>query len=488
MALTAVELFAGVGGFRLGLEGRVKSNNSPFHVIWANQWEPATKRQHAAEIYAKRFDLNVTLDDCEVFAGRNGDQLVNKNINDVLIDTIPAHDLLCGGFPCQDYSVARTLSGEMGIEGEKGKLWTSIKHILQQIKVKPRVVFLENVPRLINSPASQRGLNFTVIINDLLDLGYDVEWRIVNAADYGFPQKRKRIFMLAYLKDSISNLPTGTGQEKDILTRIQTWLSQPDDMDSENRSGPFSKSLPIKPIQLSGKQKISFEPSKMNKSPYQNTGYAWRDQNMNKWSVTGKSTPIFDGSSQVLGDVIESEHSKEYVITDREKLRKYRYVKGEQKEWRIRKEDQDRALEIEAEDGLNLWDFYKTLTAKYDSMAWANSRTNSGFIAGFANGIIYNYTAGKMAFPDPLSKPSRTVVTAEIGKSVSRMRHVIEFEKAQFRRLMPIELERLNGFPDDWTKMEGVSDSKRGFLMGNALVIGIVEQISLSLVKLMSRG
>jgi len=132
MTLTVAELFAGVGGFRLGLEGLPGEEKGPFQVIWANQWEPGIKRQHAAEIYAHRWNLKKQDTDGEIFSGNEGDLLVNKDIQSVPSSDIPSHDLLCGGFPCQDYSVARTRSGEMGIEGEKGKLWTSIRRIVKE--------------------------------------------------------------------------------------------------------------------------------------------------------------------------------------------------------------------------------------------------------------------------------------------------------------------------------------------------------------------
>ena len=120
----------------------------------------------------------------------------------------------------------------------------------------------------------------------------------------------------------------------------------------------------------------------------------------------------------------------------------------------------------------------------YDTQLWVESRNNPAYKEGVRIGIIYDYTAGAMAYPDPLDKASRTVVTAEIGKSVSRMRHVIEYEKGKFRGLMPEELEQLNMFPKGWTEYEGISDSKRGFLMGNALVVGIVERLAVPLAKL----
>ena len=204
--------------------------------------------------------------------------------------------------------------------------------------------------------------------------------------------------------------------------------------------------------------------------------------------LTAKTKADYAGKNQKLGDLIETSHDPDYEVVDKEKLRKYRYVKGEQKEWRIRKADMEKAATINAGNGMNLWDHYQELTKGYDTEGWANSRQNPGYKMGVEQGIIYNYTAGKMAFPDSLLNPSRTVVTAEIGKSVSRMRHVIEYKPGKLRRLMPIELERLNGFPSDWTKLEGVSDSRRGFLMGNALVVGIVEGLAGTLANLLRNG
>ena len=86
-----------------------------------------------------------------------------------------------------------------------------------------------------------------------------------------------------------------------------------------------------------------------------------------------------------------------------------------------------------------------------------------------------------MAFPDKLDRPSRTIVTGEGGKSVSRFKHVIQTDSGRYRRLLPLELERLNMFDDNWTL--GAPDAKRAFFMGNALVVGIVEKLSNSLLK-----
>ena len=182
--IKVVELFAGVGGFRIGLEGA----SDAYNTIWNNQWEPSTKHQDASLIYQARFGIK----------GHS-----NKDINTVSTSEIPDHDLLVGGFPCQDYSVAATLSRSGGIEGKKGVLWWQIYRILNEKGDKrPKYVFLENVDRLLNSPASQRGRDFAIILASLSDLGYIVEWRVINAADYGMPQRRRRTYIVGYQKNS----------------------------------------------------------------------------------------------------------------------------------------------------------------------------------------------------------------------------------------------------------------------------------------------
>nr|WP_106782947.1 DNA (cytosine-5-)-methyltransferase [Lysinibacillus timonensis] len=183
--LNVVELFAGVGGFRLGLE---KANSDVFKTVWANQWEPSRKVQHAFECYASHFKTGV-------------DEYSNKDIT-----TVPDEhfanleiDLLVGGFPCQDYSVARSLSGEKGLEGKKGVLFWEIKRVLENSH--PKYVLLENVDRLLKSPSKQRGRDFAIMLATFRELNYIVEWRVINAAEYGGAQKRRRVFIFAYKND-----------------------------------------------------------------------------------------------------------------------------------------------------------------------------------------------------------------------------------------------------------------------------------------------
>lgn len=138
-------------------------------------WE---KTQHAFDCYCAHFGKSINH--------------VNKNISEIEKSSIPDHNLLVGGFPCQDYSVART--GATGINGKKGVLWWDIRDILETKS--PSFVILENVDRLLKSPANQRGRDFGIILTCFNELGYNVEWRVINAAEYGFAQRRRRTFIL----------------------------------------------------------------------------------------------------------------------------------------------------------------------------------------------------------------------------------------------------------------------------------------------------
>jgi DNA (cytosine-5)-methyltransferase 1 len=188
------ELFAGVGGFREAVEHSPLKNH--FEVSWSNQWEPSESGKHgdqqnANRVYIAKFGKHGHYTD-DIHLITASEKKLPKDIADI--------QMLVGGFPCQDYSVAKPKNAAKGIRGPKGVLWWSIERILRDVR--PNYVLLENVDRLINSPSANRGRDFAVILKGLDSLGYIVEWRIVNAADYGFAQKRRRIFILAYQKDS----------------------------------------------------------------------------------------------------------------------------------------------------------------------------------------------------------------------------------------------------------------------------------------------
>ena len=418
--LKVIELFAGVGGFRIGLdratEKEEKNTDFHFETIWSNQWEPSTQRQHASEVYVERF-------------GESGHS--NKDIASVELKEIPVHDLLVGGFPCQDYSVARTLSQSAGLHGKKGVLWWEIYRILDGKKPSPDFIFLENVDRLLKSPASARGRDFSIMLASLAKLNYVVEWRVVNASEYGKPQRRRRTFILGYKK--------GTTIEKELRSHKKNpveWMIN---------SGVVANALKVEEgVESFSEYNIGKDPTLIsekfseifpNDIDFQNTGVM-----IDGIVYTGKTKAKYKGKTITLGQVLEMEKDvpDEYFVSDKD-LKIWKYLKGAKKEAR-------------------------------------KSKT----------GFEYMYAEGSMTFPDHLDKPSRTIITAEGGATASRFKHIIKTESGKHRRLMPIELERLCQFPDNHTKLDGISDVKRAFFMGNALVVGIVEDIGRSLLRKLS--
>lgn len=410
---TIIELFAGVGGFRVGFD-RVNANHSEespfFSTIWSNQYEPSTKLQHASRVYKKVF-------------GEEGH--VNEDIALVDSNTIPVHDILVGGFPCQDYSVARTLNQAAGIEGKKGVLWWQIIRIVRDKGVQaPQILFLENVDRLLGSPAKQRGRDFAIILESLNELGYNVEWRIINAADYGMPQRRRRTYILAYKKGSI------------IANQIK------DPSDWIFNDGVFARAFPVHdndsslliptPLKSDSNWDIADLSSNFNikggKSPFLSAGLM-----VDGYFYTYKVEPSYNGEFIMLGDILATGDDRNLITDDfyikNEDLPKWEYLKGPKHEMR---------------------------------------KTKDGF--------EFSYDEGGMVFPDPLDKPSRTIITSEGGSTPSRFKHVIKDPvTGKLRRLIPLELERLDMFPDNHTI--GENDTKRAFFMGNALVCGIITKV-----------
>ena len=405
--IRVVELFAGVGGFRVGLERA----SEHYKTIWSNQWEPSTKRQDASIVYCHRF-------------GEQGHS--NEDIATVPTSEIPQCDLLVGGFPCQDYSVATTLKRSGGIEGKKGVLWWQIYRILDEMKQKPNYLLFENVDRLLKSPASQRGRDFAIILASLNDLGYTVEWRVINAADYGMPQRRKRTYIIGYKNDLAMTQQIDNPLEW-ILSKGIMVQAFPLSIDYKNQPTSFRIEGDLSTVSS------SFNKGKKD-SPFENVGIM-----KNREVTTLEAKAKYDGPLLTLGDILldDKDVPAEFFIPE-EELPRWEYLKGSKTEKRINK----------------------------------------------TTGYEYNYSEGSMAFPDFLDRPSRTIITGEGGKGPSRFKHVVYTSNGRYRRLTPLELERLNMFPDYHT--EGVSDMRRAFLMGNALVTGIVERIGAVLIERMS--
>lgn len=403
--IRVAEMFAGVGGFRVGLEGYGKPGDAlymppagDFETVWANQWEPpgTEGKQFAWRCYESRFGAG---------------SCVNRNIEDVLDDfeigncDIPDFDLLVASTPCQDFSIARPAPQAKGLEGKKGVLWWSVQRMLTLKE--PKWLVLENVDRMLKSPTARRGRDFAIMLSCLAQMGYQAEWMVINAADYGMPQRRRRVYLFAE-RDSDNHGP--------VIGSAFPFEEQ------EGTRRTFD--VPLDPFETSE----TFGDPK--KSPFHNYG------NMVLGHVgTYDYEPRFDGIHRTIRDVMvsDSDVPGQYFISP-ESLERWEYLKGAKKEPRKAK-----------------------------------------------NGFEYVYSEGPVAFPDDLDKPSRTILTSEGGSGPSRMKHVVRGDSGRLRRLVPDELDALQCFPKGWT--EGMSDNRRAFCMGNALVTEIPHRIGVELAK-----
>ena len=345
---------------------------------------------------------------------------------------IPNHTLLTGGFPCQDYSVAHSLSSSKGIEGKKGVLWWQIRDVL--IAKRPPFVLLENVDRLLKSPASQRGRDFGIILASFAQLGYRVEWRVINAAEYGAAQRRRRTFIFAY------------NETTEYAKRMDS--QDPDEIIKE--TGLMAKAFPIcgyKDIEIGN---FDFtDVSDVDVDTMLTVGTAESDNdliNMTKdfqfgfmdagYMMDGQITTMkvipIDIEPTLLNKVVQSGVDESYYIKQ-EDMPSWSYMKGAKKIPRTSK-----------------------------------------------NGHSYVFSEGPIAFPDPLDRPGRTMLTSESTKN--RSTHVVaDPATGRLRLLTEIEAERLQGFDDDWTKnclvdgeIEEMPKRMRYFCMGNALVVPMI--------------
>lgn len=421
--LNVFSMFAGVGGFEVGLH---KADMNYYKVLYQNQYEPSRKAQDAFDVLNYRFPNTETI-------GTDVAQIPNEKFKEMKDKGV---NMIVGGFPCQDYSVAHT--GAKGIEGKKGVLFWEIKRATEIIR--PKYLILENVDRLLKSPTKQRGRDFAIMLKTFSDLDYSVEWRVINAADYGQPQRRRRLFFFVYRND------TKWGKSvNELLSKTASELDNNSFEEYIYKKGLFARQFPI--IQEPYKNRIAEYTlsSDIVEISDNFTGTVYNTGVMNKGKYyTIDTKPLGNEKPTTLGQIVqpEKEVDEKYFLTDEEKLNKFKYLRGPKK------------LERTA-----------------------------------ANGHKYFYSEGGMSPYDSLDLPGRTMLTSE--GSINRSTHLLYINN-RYRLLTPIEAERMQTFPDDWTKygktttgeVREISPRMRMFFMGNALVTGIVERIGIELKRI----
>jgi DNA (cytosine-5)-methyltransferase 1 len=330
-----IDLFGGIGGFRLGIE-RAKPD---WKCVWYCDID-----KYAVQIYNSRF----------------GEKYEARDIREVDEKEIPEHDLLCGGFPCQSFSIA---GKRKGFEDRRGNLFFEICRIARAKR--PKILFLENVKGLLSH---ERGKTFAVIINSLQELGYWIEWQVLNSKNFGVPQNRERVFIIGHLGKE-------GGQQVFPLGR---W------------------------------NKVSNEKNE-------------RASCGNK--VASAITADYHKLPANRGETYIEEPHMIHNIYGGFKEKKVRVFKGISPTIRTPK------------GGGHLPLVMNTLTEAIG--------TRQGSSSEFIRSV------------------------EKIIKATGRI-----------RRLTPIECERLQGFPDGWT--EGVSDTQRYKLLGNAVTVNVIEAIAKS--------
>lgn len=460
MNKTVCELFAGVGGFRCGLNDikTIEDPNGPekWDTVWFSQWEPAEKKtQYAHDCYVYRFGTCLDND---------GNDTTNWNIEEVDKKKLPDFNLLVGGFPCQDYSVASTLSTSKGLEGKKGILWWSIRETVEEKQ--PPFILLENVDRLLKSPAKQRGRDFGIILACLRDEGYTVEWRVINAAEYGYQQRRRRTFIFAY-KDT-------TRYDADVKARVAyiTGASMEEQRISMSKlllkDGFFAETFPVydvdpRSLKFAELPKELGELSEKFSFGFENTG-VMKDGVI----YTFRTMPKYDGKQLTLGDVMETgDVDKKYFIPDD----------------RLYYTDPSVTHSDESHGKL----------PKEYRQTWQYLKGAKKLPRKSTSGHEYIFSEGAISMVDEEDKPARTMLTSE--GSFSRTTHIVKDKKTGgIRLLTACEAERIQGFPTDHTKYCLVDGekiemplNKRRFMMGNALVVDLVRDMEKTLSEIFER-
>lgn len=366
-----VDLFAGVGGFHKGLEqanqsdrasfkeqgsneqdlqqGRNFSNNrhkklwgkhsKNFKCIWACEWD-----RYAAKVYKKRFSQT---------------PLETKDIRLVKTNSIPKADLLCAGFPCQAFSLA---GKRKGFEEARGTLFYEICRIAKAKRVP--YLLLENVKGLLSA---QEGEAFRIVLDSLDELGYVLQWQVLNSKDFGVPQNRERVFVVGCL-----------GEKR------------------------FRQVFPIKES----------------------------DKGIGKYAQKETSRTITKRFSKGVGNT------------------------------------ESRVIDVLINEDGRRFDSVSEVLAEYNKDRIQEFPIVSKHF-GTGGGNVPLVLANAVTPDAYLARGERERID---GKAVLTSMH-----KRRIRRYTPVECERLQGFPDNWTK--GLSDTQRYKCMGNAVTVNVVEAV-----------
>ena len=375
-----IDLFAGIGGFRYGLQkveiesesssdhesGASQHGQRAFHCVWSNEWD-----KYASQIYKKHYG------ECDT-----------RDIRTVDTKDIPDHDLLCAGFPCQSFSIA---GKRLGFEDTRGTMFFEIARIIRDKR--PRYFLLENVKGLLSH---DEGKTFQTILGVLSDLGYEYQWQVLNSKNFGVPQNRERVFIVGHLRETSRPEVFPIGES-------------------------YSISHQTKYAEQAGRSRIS----------------STIDARYGSLRNAGETYLHYIGGIRGKRDM--------WLKDDKQNSRNF-----------------SQGQRVYSSDGI------------------------ASTIAGNAGGLggktgLY---AIPVLTPDRMEKRQNGRRFKNDGDPAftltSQDKHGV-YDGLNIRRLTPVECERLQGFPDNWT--EGISDTQRYKCLGNAVTTLVITEIGRKLIQ-----
>ena len=457
--ITYFSMFTGVGGFEIGFEGTKNiiinegNSRSTQHLqsernssdcerdAWKDNKDSRTFRcigfseidKYACELLARKFP-----------------SIKNYgNARDIDPKKLPNFDMLCGGFPCQAFSIA---GKRKGFEDTRGTLFFEIARILK-VK-KPKVVFLENVKGLLNH---DEGNTFTTILKTLSELGYDVQWMVLNSKFFGVPQNRERIFIIGNLREKprLQILPfREVGSETPVLQGYEEVTNTVHARYLAASNGTYIESRWETPLEL---QEITENVSDAQRIYHSNgIARALKGLGGGQGAKTGLySVPEGDKEIKVLDDYNHSVNKDNLVGAVRQTFKN-----------------------SAVGNGIKLIEFHKLNKKTRDVKEAIEIAKELSLKSGKPVQLdILHLKHGEM-------RPLSTYIPQDLDThrclQAGEPKEIL-IQGVRIRRLTPLECERLQGFPDGWTS--DFSDSQRYKMMGNAVTTNVIRAIGSKIRK-----
>ena len=456
-------LFSGVGGFDLGLE------RSGHEIVWQVEYD-----KQARSILRKHWPDVKIYNDVQQVGGKDGEAG-----RDVLEEV----DLICGGFPCQDLSVA---GHRRGLDGSKSGLWYEFHRILEECR--PKYCLVENVPGLFSS---NKGRDMEVLVRGLEELGYQWQYRILDSQHFGVPQRRRRVFIVGYL---------GEGCQPQVLLE--------------------SESLPWHPATSRQEGQGSATTAPRSDGEGRLHWYERHDQDGRVTDLTGKPTQTIGANADNGCDLpLVLEEQTDLVVARCTGYAKYKmedemkassplrarhneatdlvvpriFQQNTRDEVRYMNGDGQLAGALPAQPGSKQQNYIAFQPGDQKPVVLDRSSFNSGFNFDRDPGIEESETTPTLIGRGPHAVATHQKVIPTLASSAAGVSRVggqgaepgFYISGDAPRRLTPRECERLQGFPDDWTRWtdtgKEMADGPRYRMMGNAVTVNVAEFIGAQL-------